>query len=145
MRISKKCQYALKAVLELASHNSSQPMKIHDIADARSIPPRFLEIILNELRHAGFVESRRGNEGGYMLARPADKLTAGQIIECIQGPIALAADEKNAQNATENAAFEQLWQRVNNAVFQVCNDTTFADLVEIERTKRENAVPNYCI
>ena len=77
MRISKKCQYALRAVFELAVRNTGQPVKIQQIAGAQNIPPRFLEVILNQLRHAGFVESRRGNEGGYMLAPGAEELTVG--------------------------------------------------------------------
>ncbi|MHC4807793.1 MAG: RrF2 family transcriptional regulator, partial [Planctomycetota bacterium] len=92
MRISKKCRYALRAIFELALRDSGQPVKIHEIAGAQNVPPRFLEVILNELRHAGFVDSRRGNGGGYMLARDAKDLTVGEVIEYIQGPISVAPD-----------------------------------------------------
>jgi len=149
MRISKKCQYALRAVFELALRNTGQPVKIHDIAGAQNIPPRFLEMILNQLRHAGFVDSRRGNEGGYILTRDAEELTVGEIIQCIQGPISETFGNNRKPNKVESFfgdyAFEQLWQKVNNAVSQICDNTTFAELVENETAKKSAHVPNYTI
>ena len=148
MKISKKCQYALKAVLELARRNTGQPTKTHDIANAQRISPRFTEIILNELKHGGFVESRRGNEGGYMLARDPAELTVREVIEYIQGAISVAPEAvRDAGNSASfgNEAFKELWQEVNNAVSQVCRNKTFDDLVEFERAKRSKCVPNYSI
>lgn len=149
MRISKKTQYALRGILELALRNTGQPVKTHDIANAQGISPRFLEVILNELKHGGFVESRRGNEGGYMLARNAKNLTVGEIIEYVEGRISVAPDESEKANRNVafagDDAFKQLWQKVNSAVSAVCDGTTFAKLVELERAKREASVPNYFI
>lgn len=148
MKTSKKCQYALKAVFELAWRNGGEPVKTHEIAKAQGISPRFMEIILNELKHGGFVESRRGNEGGYMLARHADGLTVREIIEYIEGRISLAPDwSKNSTDTAflGNEAFRELWQEVNNAICEVCDKTTFADLVEFERAKRDRYVLNYTI
>ena len=68
-----------------------------------------MEIILNELRHAGLVESKRGSEGGYRLARAAEKISVAEVIECIEGPISLAADaEKDSGNTgfLGNEAFD---------------------------------------
>lgn len=128
---------------------SGQPVKIHDIAGAQNIPPRFLEVILNQLRHAGFVDSQRGNEGGYMLARTPESLTVGEIIQYIQGPIAIAADntEKPGRSGCffGDYAFEQLWRRVNSAFCEVCDNTTFAELVECEMAKKSKTVPSYSI
>ena len=149
MRISKKCQYALSAVFELALRDTDQPVKIHDIAGAQNIPPRFLEVILNQLRHAGFVESRRGSEGGYMLARAAEDLTVGEVIEYLQGPISMPADDAQKANKSEsfygNYAVELLWENVNRAISQICNNTTFAELIEYEKAKKTSTVPNYSI
>ena len=149
MRISKRCQYALRAVFELALRNTGQPVKIHQIAGAQNIPPRFLEVILNQLKHAGFVESRRGNEGGYMLARLAENLTVGEVIQYIQGPVFMTADNAGKPNKSEvfygDYAFKQLWQKVNSAVAQVCDNTTFAELVECEMARKSASVPNYSI
>lgn len=149
MRLSKKCQYALRAVFELALRAPGEPVKIHQIAGAQNIPPRFLEVILNQLRQAGFVDSRRGNEGGYMLARLAEGLTVGEIIACIQGPITIAAGHGiNAgigQYYCGDYAFNQLWKSVNSAISAVCDNTTFAELIEYEKTKRMIPVPDYSI
>ena len=149
MRISKKCQYALRAVFELAVRNTGQPVKIHDIAGAQNIPPRFLEVILNQLRHGGFVDSRRGNEGGYMLARAAEELTVGEIIQYIQGPISVTDGNDGKPNKVESFfgdyAFKQLWQKVNNTVSEICDNTTFAELVEYETANKSACVPNYTI
>ncbi len=149
MRISKKCEYALRAVFHLALRNSDQPTKIHNIAVAQNIPPRFLEVILNELKHAGFVDSRRGNEGGYLLARSAEELTVGDIMQAVQGPISVTAE--NSQEGGNKAvffgsyAFEQLWGNVDEAISQICNSTTFAELVKSEMARKSVFVPNYTI
>ncbi|MHC4113858.1 MAG: RrF2 family transcriptional regulator [Planctomycetota bacterium] len=144
MKISKKCQYALKAVFELAWRNGDEPVKTHDIADAQRMSQRFTEIILNELKHGGFVESRRGNEGGYMLARDARDLTVREIIEYIEGPISLAQNSNDTASAG-NEAFIELWQEINNAVGRACESKSFADLVEFERAKRDRCALSYNI
>ncbi len=149
MRISKKCRYAVRAIFELALRDPGQPVKIHEIAGAQNVPPRFLEVILNELRHAGFVDSRRGNDGGYMLARDAKDLTVGEVIEYIQGPISVAPDAIGKANRNAaffgDDAFKQLWREVNTAISKACNSKTFAELVEFEQAKREACAPNYSI
>jgi Rrf2 family protein len=147
MRFSKKCQYALRAVFELALRDTGQPVKIQQVAGAQNIPPRFLEVILNQLRHAGLVESRRGSEGGYMLAQAAENLTVGEIIRCIQGPIRFAVDYSNGTKGISfgDHAFAQLWQKVNGAVEGICDTTTVAELVEYERINGAACVPNYYI
>ena len=145
MRLSKKCQYALKAVFELAMRNNAQPVKIHDIAKAQRISPRFLEVIMNELRHGSFVESRRGAEGGYLLAKEAKDITIGHIIRYIQGPIEIAGENDSVASAPGDNAFQKLFNDINSAVSRVCDDKTFADLVEFEQKNKQNAVPNYVI
>ncbi len=144
MKISKKCQYALKAVFELAWRDQGEPIRTQKIAEAQRISPRFMEIILNELKHGGFVESKRGNEGGYMLARDARDLTVREIIEYIEGPISLAQNSDDTVSIG-NETFKELWQEVNNAVGEVCENKSFADLVEFERAKRDKCALNYSI
>ena len=144
MKISKKCQYALKAVFELAWQDSDEPIRTQTIAKAQHVSLRFMEIILNELKHGGFVESRRGNEGGYMLARDVRKLSVREIIEYIEGPISLAENGDDGASIG-NEAFAGLWQEVNNAIGTVCDGNTFASLVEIERAKRNKRALNYSI
>ena len=149
LRISKRCQYALRAVFELALRDSDHPVKVYEIAAAQEIPPRFLEVILNQLRHGGFVDSRRGREGGYMLARVAEELTVGEIIQYVQGPIYVTRDNEHragrAGSFYGDYAFENLWENVSTAISEACDNTTFAELIEVEKTKKSASVPNYSI
>ncbi len=149
MKIPKKCQYALRAIFELGLRKPGQPVKIQEIAGAQNIPARFLEVILNQLRHAGFVDSRRGSEGGYMLAQAPEALTVGEVIRYIQGPISMTANVDTGGDERQSFygyyAFKQLWENVNTAISQVCDNTTFAELIEYEKAKKTPAVPNYSI
>jgi len=140
--ISQKCGYALRALFELALRNTSEPVKIQDIASAQAIPPRFLEIILSELKHAGFVESRRGNEGGYILAQSAEELTVGEVISFLHGGTRKASRSTGLMG---DYAFSQMWEDVRDAVLDIYNNTTFADLVAEELAKRNGYVPDYAI
>ncbi|MCK4752561.1 MAG: Rrf2 family transcriptional regulator [Planctomycetes bacterium] len=149
MKISKRCQYGLKAVFELSRRDFGQLVKVHEIAAAQNIPVRFLEVILNQLKHAGFVDSRRGSVGGYMLARPAEELTVGEVIEVIEGPVSVAIDDigngSQSKGFHGEYAFGRLWRDVNESISHVLDKASFAELVEFERSKREKCVPNYSI
>ena len=76
----------MQAIFDLASQRSGEPVKIADIARRQKIPQKFLELILAGLKQAEFVESRRGAEGGYLLARSAESLTVGEVLRSIDGP-----------------------------------------------------------
>ncbi|MBN2182397.1 MAG: Rrf2 family transcriptional regulator [Sedimentisphaerales bacterium] len=144
--VSRKCKYALAAIFELAFRNIKNPVKIHDIAAAQAIPQRFLEIILAELKHAGFLESRRGIEGGYILAKPADTITVGDVIFFLEGDFSKVKREyKDTSNLIGNYAFKRLWNEVTMAISDVYKKTTFADLVQQELKNREKQIPNYVI
>jgi Rrf2 family protein len=88
MRISAKTDYALRAAAEIAASGDDAPVKGERIALAQDIPLRFLENILAELRHAGIVQSRRGAEGGYLLARPPGEIALADVIRAVDGPLA---------------------------------------------------------
>ena len=148
MKISKKCQYALRAIFELAWRGGFKPVKTHDIALAQGISLRFAENILNELKHGGFVESKRGNKGGYRLAMDPKELTVKNIIEYIEGPISIEPGTKNGDADKifpGNEALAGLWSQVNEAIGEVCQSKTFADLVNSERLKRDKGVLSYTI
>jgi Rrf2 family protein len=144
--VPRKCKYALRAIFELALRNTPDPVKIQDIAFAQAIPQRFLEIILAELKHAGFVESRRGNEGGYILARPADRLTVGEVITFLEGrPTHRPEAVQQPPKRLGDYVFASMWKQVSTAICRVYNQTTFADLVEQELANRSPSVADYVI
>ncbi|MBN1436331.1 MAG: Rrf2 family transcriptional regulator [Sedimentisphaerales bacterium] len=149
MNISQKCQYALRAVFELAKRQDQSPTKIADIAQTQAIPIRFLEAILSELKHGGFVESRRGVRGGYLLSQSSKDLTPGKIIEFVDGPLSpvncLEANQSNPCPLQTDCAFKEMWVRAYEAVSEVYNSMTFGELVENYRAARERNITNYSI
>ena len=86
--LTKKGKYGLKAMVHLAQYPPGQPTPVLDIASSESIPKKFLETILSELRNSGFVHSKMGKGGGYTLARAADTISVGDIVRAIDGPLA---------------------------------------------------------
>ena len=137
MNISVKGEYALKALFDLAVQKSNEPVKIADIAQRQKIPQKFLELILAGLKQAGFVESRRGAEGGYLLARPADTITVGDVLRQVEG-------RKAAKRAAApDDAFTEMWKAVDAAVSGVVDHTTFAELARRWQDKQSRYVPNW--
>ena len=134
MNISVKGEYALQAIFDLASQRPGEPIKIADIASRQKIPQKFLELILAGLKQGGFVESRRGAEGGYLLARPADSLTVGEVLRFVEGP----QTSKGRPRRKAETPFSDMWQQVDHAVSGVVDKTTFADLARAwsERQQR---------
>lgn len=140
--VSNKCEYALRAVFELARQGGDAPRRAQEIASAQGIPPRFLEIILVELKNAGFVSARRGSTGGYVLARPAREIMVGQVIHLFQGS---SHTTESYEGHAGDYAFAQLWHRVQTAISEVYDKTTFDDLVQQEVLRMCGGVPDYVI
>lgn len=149
MNVSQKCQYALRAIFELARRWGQGPTRIADIAKTQAIPAKFLELILGELKHAGFVESRRGIQGGYLLAVPPHTLSVGQVIEFVDGPVipvnCLAGSNEAQCPLKGSCAFMGMWIRARDAVASIYDETTFQDLLDEEMAAQEMRVLNYCI
>jgi Rrf2 family cysteine metabolism transcriptional repressor len=149
MSVSSKCYYAIRAIYALAENNSPLPMKISDIAEREKIPIRFLEVILSQLKGGGFVQSKRGAEGGYMLARTPESMTIGEIMRYVDGPIA-PIDCVSQMRPTEcsflgDCHFFGFWGRVRQAISDVVDCTTFADLVKENREKKRGYVGEWII
>jgi len=149
--VSQKCQYALRALFELAKRDTNQPTSMAQIAEAQGIPPKFLELILSELRQGGFVDSQRGRGGGYVLRAKPDELTVGTIIRFVDGPVApVKCIAGNAPSDTTcsmfgNCAFVDMWSRARDAVAEVYDNTTFQSLIEKERLGAATRANTYCI
>ncbi len=149
MSVSQKCQYGLRAVLELAKRRGSGPTSVSQIAEVQAIPPRFLELILGQLRQGGFVESRRGVHGGYLLTVDPARLYVGQIIRFVDGPVGpvrcVAGNKESDCPLQGNCAFVSMWSRARDAVAGVYDQTSFQDLIEEEAAAAERYVASYCI
>ena len=147
--VTQKSQYALRALFELATRSDGGPTRIEDIAKAQAIPQRFLEVVLNELKHAGLVEARRGPRGGYLLARAPRDITVADIMECCQGrftPVDCLGEAGSADCSLKgDCAFISLWEEVRDAVNHVYESTTLHDLVAREEARLAKTALNYSI
>jgi Rrf2 family protein len=130
VRVSAKTDYALRAIVELASANGDAPVKGERLATSQAIPLRFLENILLQLRHAGLVESRRGADGGYRLARPAQDIALADVIRAIDGPLAGVGGARpetlDFQGSSE--PLRDVWVAVRAALRGVLEQVTVADV-----------------
>lgn len=137
MNVSVKCEYALRAVFELALRAGSEPTRIADIAERQNIPQKFLETILAELKKNGFLESKRGAEGGYRLARPPELITVGEVLRSVEG------GRVGRATLDSGGALDFFWDRVDSAVADIIDRTSFADLVREWRERQAQFVPNW--
>ena len=149
MNLSQRCQYALRALFELATRGGEGPIPAGEIAEAQAIPPRFLELILAELKQAGYVESQRGARGGYQLAVSPDGVTVGEVIRLVEGPLGpvkcLASPDHGDCPLMGRCVFLGLWERAYEAVSQVYDTTSLQDLVDQAGAAQQRYVASYCI
>src|SRR5262245_686320 len=131
MQVSRKVDYALRAVIHLANEESSErACSVAEIAARERVPRQFLEKIVQELIHKGLVRSRRGPHGGYVLARPADQLTFRDVIEAVEGPISLNACVGDHPDCFLLGAcgMERIWREGQRRVLELFETTTIADV-----------------
>ena len=129
MKISRKSEYALRAIFDLSAYGSDGLVKSSCIASRQRIPQKFLGHILGNLKQGGLIETRRGPDGGVCLARPADQITVGEvllIIECGRGKKRWAHD-----------VLTQFWCQVDKSISAIIDRTTFADVVVWSKNSNE--------
>ncbi len=142
---SKKGQYALRAIYELAKRKDDGPVKISIIADAQAIPPRFLEVILNQLKGSGLVASKRGFYGGYSLTKEPSKISVGDVLRFLQKEMeashCIACVSKQACPFQDDCAFSSMWHRVKAAAYKIYDETTMQDLLNANTSGAVAAPP----
>ena len=129
MRVSAKADYAIRAMVELAAAGGG-PLKGERIAQVQSIPIKFLENIMGDLRNAGLVRSQRGVEGGYWLARPADEISVAQVIRAVDGPLANVRGHRPEEVEYHGSSerLREVWVAVRASLRNVLETVTVADL-----------------
>lgn len=129
----KKGQYALRAVYELARRKGEGPTKISTIASAQAIPRRFLEVILNQLKGSGIVESKRGFYGGYYLVKTPAQTSVGDILRYMQKEMdnasCIACVSEKSCPFLDQCAFSSLWHKVKEAAYRIYDNTSMQDLL----------------
>jgi Rrf2 family protein len=132
--LTAKGKYGLKALAHLATLEPGQTIQAMDIADANSIPKKFLDAILGDLRNAGLVHSKKGPGGGYMLARAPSEIKIGQVIRVLDGPLApIACASRSAYRAcrdcdVKRCAIRRMMTKVRDAMSEVLDGMTVADM-----------------
>jgi len=146
--ISKRTQYGLKAVLALGRRYGEGPVPITTLSDEEGIPLKFLEAILLYLKGQGLLESKKGKRGGYQLDRPPSTITMGSLIRMLEGPLAAlpCASESAFRSCEECRDVEScgtriIMRQVRDAVAEVLDRTTLADLIRLSEAARTNRIP----
>jgi Rrf2 family transcriptional regulator, cysteine metabolism repressor len=127
MELSAKVEYALLALLELASHTKrDEPMQIKEIASRQGIPDRYLEQVFSSLRRAGIIHSQRGSKGGYLLSRDPWQITLLEVFSCLE-------ESKSSKSSQESQSIDRLvlretWQEATQATKDVLRRYTIRDL-----------------
>lgn len=137
MKVSQRGLYALKALLHLAGAHEGGIVKIHAIAEAESVPEKFLEGILLNLKNARIVSSQRGREGGYRLRRPPEEVFVGDLVRLLDGPLAPFGDAVELQHRVKtelrHPGLFELFLDVRNAASSIMDRTTLADILARDR------------
>jgi Rrf2 family protein len=130
MRMSAKAEYAVRAMVEMATLEVGTLVKTDDLAKAQGIPPQFLVDILSDLRTAHLVRSRRGRDGGYELDRPAAQISLADVLRCIDGPLASVHDTGLGDLPYTGAttALTDVWRALRASMRAVLETTTLADV-----------------
>lgn len=130
MRMSAKAEYAVRAMVQLATTEAGVIVKTDDLAKAQGIPPQFLVDILSDLRTDRLVRSHRGRDGGYELARTADQISIADVLRCIDGPLASVRDmglgDLPYSGPTE--ALTDVWRALRASMRSVLEGTSLADV-----------------
>ena len=132
MKVSTKCRYGIRAVLEIAKNHNNTPTKRNMIAAQQAIPNSYLENILIALKHNNIVMSIRGASGGFMLKRKPDQITLLEVFEALQGSLALldCLEDPSICDRSENCVVRPIWVNMQEAQRQVLRETTIQDLLE---------------
>jgi len=143
MKLSLRGEYALRALLVLGLNHGEAVTRIGTISEEQNIPKRFLEQILNDLKSAGLVQSRRGGSGGYRLARPPEQITLASVVRHIEGalaPVSCVSEkfyEKCSCPDESRCAIRSVMKEIRAAVVQIAERVTIADLCERSRVLRD--------
>ena len=141
MKISTKGRYALRLMLDLATEGKGKPVSIKDIAGRQDISEKYLEQIISSLNRAGYVKSVRGSQGGYLLKMDPKEYTVGMILRVTEGSLApVDCAEDGSCDRVSTCATAMLWKKISDAVNDVVDHTTLADLLEWQQDKED-----YCL
>jgi Rrf2 family transcriptional regulator, cysteine metabolism repressor len=139
MKLSTKGEYGLLAIIDLALHAGRGPVQSFQIAERQDIPKQYLDQLLLILKKAGLIESSRGRQGGYQLARPAPEITLLDIITALEGPIEnvnFSAKSKSRRNQSHEI-LKEIWTSLVSHTVAVLKEKTLEEFCERHRKVQE--------
>ncbi|MBV9463907.1 MAG: Rrf2 family transcriptional regulator [Verrucomicrobiae bacterium] len=143
MKLSKKSEYALRALIEIATRGPNGIVQIPEIAAKENIPEKFLEAILLQLKNAGVLRSKRGVGGGYSFSRYPSEVTLGEVIRLMDGPLApiacvsRTAYEKCSCPSEEECGLRAVMIEVRQAIIDILDKKTVAEVIKLTATRRQ--------
>ena len=139
MKISTKGRYAIRLMLDLATNSCGKPVSLNDVAARQQISEKYLEQIISVLNKAGYVRSIRGPQGGYLLVMEPKEYTVGMILRATEGDLAPVSCVGNGAvecDRADSCVTVRIWQKINDAVDNVVDNITLADLVDWQNEKK---------
>jgi len=129
VKISTKGRYAVILMLDLATYNTGEPVRLKDIAKRQQISEKYLEQIISLLNKAGFVKSIRGPQGGYMLKNPPEQYTVGMILRQTEGSLTpVSIDDETSYE--RQSVTTRIWTKMEGAINEIVDGITLKDLVD---------------
>lgn len=141
MQLSTKARYAARALVELAIQYGHGPVKLKSIADKQNISLKYLEQVMTPLRVSGYVKTQKGSQGGYLLARPPAAINLFEVVQCVEGSLALVdcLDSPEICERVKLCATRGAWASAKEAIYRELSRITLAELAEKQRALyREN-------
>jgi Rrf2 family protein len=133
MKISTKGRYALRLMMDLAIYYTGEPIRLKEVAKRQEISEKYLEQIISGLHKAGYVKSIRGPQGGYILSYKPEEYTVGMILRITEGdlaPVSCVGTDNSGCEKKESCVTIRIWQQINDAVNNVVDNITLADIVQ---------------
>ena len=147
MKLSTRVRYGLRATVDLAENHNGEPVSMAAIAKNHGISRKYLHAILTLLKSAGYIRSVRGTGGGYVLTREPSDVTVVEIVEALEGPLAITecVNEEGVCDRSEDCVTRVVWRELSEAVRQVLSGITLEELARRSRESRRNRPPMYHI
>ena len=149
MKLSTKGRYGLRALIDLAQHGGEGPVSITSIAERQEISERYLVQLMSKLKKAGIIQSIRGAQGGYVLAKELEEVSVGEVLRALEGD--LNPEEcsgfllEGGCQAADNCVTKYVWQRINDSINQTVDEMNLKALVEVGENLKESKADQTCV
>lgn len=129
MKVSTKGRYGLRAIIDLSLNSNGDYVSLISIAERQNISKNYLEQVFSALRKTGIVKSVKGSQGGYLLDGKTSEIKVGDVLRALEGDLSVVKDEENINNKIERCIKKNLWDKIDEQVFQVIDNITLEDLI----------------